>query len=120
MAVIDAGGRILATTDTSRSGYYSIHLHLHNSNHGDKLLIRSGTGEKELIVRFDPDDKTTQRKAEVNFGVIPPSSGLISNKPFLFGIATILVAGTYYVLIKRRGNRKRQSSKKKRKHHEKV
>jgi len=113
VVVRDAAGNFLATTDTSGSGYYAIRLHLHNSNLGDRLLIHSPAGKKELIVRFDPNDKTTERGAEVNFGAVPPSSWLRDNGAAVLISALLLTGGTAYVLSKHRKNRKHHQSKKK-------
>ena len=110
----DAADRILGMTEASGSGYYTIRLHLHNSNLGDKLFVQSKGGTQELIVRFDPDDKTTPRMAEVNFGVVPPSTGWSSNRPLLVGIATLAVASTFYFVMKKRKQQKKRHDKKKR------
>ena len=120
VVIRDAADHVLGTTDAGRSGYYQIQLHLHKSNVGDKLLIQSEAGKKELIVQFDPNDMTTERKAEVNFGMIPPSLGLIGNRAFLFGIATILAVSMFYMVIRRRNNRKHQPGNKKQKHRQKA
>lgn len=113
VVVRDAAGNFLATTDTGGSGYYAIRLHLHNSNLGDRLLIQSAAGKKELIVQFDPNDKTTEREAEVNFGAVPPSSWLRDNGVAVLISALLLTGGTAYVLSKRRMRTKHPHSKKK-------
>lgn len=120
VVIRDAADHVLGTTDAGRSGYYQIQLHLHGSNVGDKLLIDSEAGKKELIVQFNPNDMTTERMAEVNFGVIPPSSGFMGNGAFLFGIATMIAVGTFYLVIRKRKHRKDHRAKKKQKIHEKV
>lgn len=109
----DAAGTILATTDTGGSGYYAIRLHLHDSNLGDRLFVQSAAGKKELIVHFDPRDKTTERGAEVNFGKVPQSPGLMGNSALLYVGAFILAAGTLYTITKRRKSRFQPSAKKK-------
>lgn len=120
VVVKDTTDHVLATTDAGRSGYYEFHIHLHNSNVGDRLLIHSEAGEKEFIVQFDPNDKITERKAEVNFGVIPPSSGFVGNRPLLFAVALTLAAGTVYVVMRRRNSRKSQTAKKKQRHRQEA
>jgi hypothetical protein len=111
--VRDRGDNILETADTTISGYYRIRMRLHNSDLGDRLLIHSTAGKKELIVQFDPNDKTTERGAEVNFGAVPPSSWLRDNGVAVFLDALLLTAGTAYVASRRRKNQKRHQSKKK-------
>lgn len=120
VVVRDTTDQVLATTDAGRSGHYEFHIHLHNSNVGDRLRIRSEAGEKELIVQFDPNDKITERKAEVNLGVIPPSSGFVGYRPLLFALALTLAAGTVYVVMRRRNSRKHQAAKKKQRHRQKA
>src|SRR6267143_1219234 len=90
VVIKDVANRVLGMTEADRSGYYQIQLHLHGSNVGNKLLIESEAGKKELIVKFNPNDMTTERTAEVIFGVVPPSSELKGNGVFLFGIATVI------------------------------
>jgi hypothetical protein len=113
VVVRDQSDRILGMTDAGRSGYYHIQLHLHNSNLGDRLVIHSAAGKKELVVKFDSDDLTTARTAEVHFGKVPPSAGFLSNGAFLFGIAATAVAGTFYFVRKYRRRRKHDRGKKK-------
>jgi hypothetical protein len=120
VVIRDAADHVLGTTDSGRSGYYQIQLHLHNSNVGDKLLIQSEAGKKELIVQFDPNDMTTERKAEVNFGMVPPSSGLFSNGAFLFGAVAMIIVGTIYFVRQTRKRQKRDRVKKKGKGQSKV
>ncbi len=113
VVVRDRSDKILGTADTTSSGFYSMHLHLHNSNLGDRLLIHSPASKKELIVQFDPNDKTTERGAEVNFEAVPPSSWLRDNGAAVFLGALLLTAGTAYVASRRRKNQKSHQSKKK-------
>lgn len=114
VVVRDKSENILGTTDTSSSGYYQLRLHLHTSDRGEKLVLRSEAGQKELIVQFDPNDKSTERKAEVNFGVIPPSTGLFGNDGLLVVGILILAAGMVYAVSRKRKNPTRPYGKKKR------
>ena len=104
---------ILGTTATSSSGYYQVRLHLHNSDLGEKLIIRSEAGQRELIVKFDPNNKTIERMAEVNFGAIPPSAGLLANGWLFLVGALVLAAGMVYTVARRRKNRKQPHGKRK-------
>lgn len=113
VVIRDRGGQILGTTDVGFRGYYEVHLHLHNSDLGEKLVIHSPAGKKELIVRFDPNDTTTERGAEVNFGTIPSGSWLRDNGAVVLGGALLLTGGTAYVFSKRRKHTKHHHAKKK-------
>lgn len=119
IVIKDTSGNILGTTATSSSGYYQVRLHLHSSDLGEKLVVRSEAGQKELTVQFDPNNKTAERKAEVNFGVIPPSTGLLGNSGILVGGAMLLAAGMGYAISRKRKNRTKPYGKKKQKaqHH---
>ena len=66
VAVTD-DGKLLGSGKTDSSGYYSIHLHLHNSDLRRKLTLRSGSSQAQLRVTFDPNDKSTVRIHEANF-----------------------------------------------------
>lgn len=115
VVIKDTTGGVLGSTEAGGSGYYSIQIHLHDSDAGKKLLIESEAGKKELVAKFNPNDKTTERLAEVNFGLVPASSGFMDNKPVIFGIAAVIGAGTVYFVTRKRKQRKRQPVKKKHK-----
>lgn len=112
VVVKDRADNILGTTVAGSSSYYQIRLHLHNSDLGKKLFIDSKAGQKDLIVKFDPDNTTTERMAEVNFGKVPPSSGLGTYT--LLGGSTLLLAAVIYAFSRKRKSRKQPHGKKKR------
>jgi hypothetical protein len=67
------------------SGFYKMVLHLHNNNAGDPIQVsikdeRSGVDEvKKIRAEFNPNDRRTEREAQVNFGPEPersPASGV--------------------------------------------
>jgi hypothetical protein len=62
-----AQGELLGTSKTDTDGYYSIHLHLHNSDYHRILKLRAGSHEAELRVTFDVEDDTSTRIHEANF-----------------------------------------------------
>jgi hypothetical protein len=111
----DVKGDVLGSTEAGRSGYYSIQIHLHDSNVGNTLTVNTEAGKKELIVKFDPKDKTTERKAELNFGMVPPPGPLTGNKIFLYGVAAMVAFGTVYLVTRKRKPRKEERGKKKQK-----
>ena len=59
--------KLLGTGKTDSSGYYSMHLHLHNSDLRQNLTLRAGSSQAQLRVKFDPTDNTTVRIHEANF-----------------------------------------------------
>lgn len=61
------GGNMLGEGKTDSSGFYSVHLHLHNDDHGRKFSLRSGASQAEFRVSFDPSDLTTLRVHDANF-----------------------------------------------------
>jgi len=60
-------GELLGTGKTTADGFYSMHLHLHNSDYHRVLKLRAGSHEAELRVTFDVNDKTSARIHEANF-----------------------------------------------------
>jgi hypothetical protein len=60
-------GESLGTSKTDANGYYSMHLHLHNSDYHRTLKLRAGSHEAELQVTFDVEDDTSARIHEANF-----------------------------------------------------
>ncbi len=62
-----AEGKLLETSKTDADGYYSMHLHLHNSDFHQILKLRAGSYEADLQVTFDPQDDTSARIHDANF-----------------------------------------------------
>ena len=62
-----AQGELLGSSKTDANGYYSMHLHLHNSDYQRILKLRAGSQEAELRVTFDLEDDTSARIHEANF-----------------------------------------------------
>ena len=60
-------GELLETGKTDVDGYYSLHLHLHNSDYHRILKLRAGSHEADLRVTFDLEDDTSARVHEANF-----------------------------------------------------
>ena len=60
-------GESIGDSKTTADGYYSIHLHLHNSDFHRVLKLRAGSQEAELRVTFDAGDSTSVRIHEANF-----------------------------------------------------
>jgi hypothetical protein len=64
-------GEILQSGVTDQRGRFSLLLHLHNEDRGRLLTVQSQGAEKTLEVQFDPDDRTTERQANVDLIVQP-------------------------------------------------
>ncbi len=73
-----SGSQLLDSITTGADGYYSLHLHLHNTDLGQTLLLRAGQYQAELRVRFDASDPTTARVHEANF-----VDGLFNETPII-------------------------------------
>lgn len=54
------------TVFTDEKGYYEVVLHFHNNNLGDEIRVISGPFKKSIRASFNPDDRVTERKSEVN------------------------------------------------------
>ena len=59
--------KLLGSDKTNSDGYYSLHLHLHNSDYGNLIRLRAGPHQTDLRVTFDPADRSTARIHEINF-----------------------------------------------------
>jgi hypothetical protein len=60
-------GEALGSTQTDADGYYSLHLHLHDTDYRRALKLRAGPYEAELQVTFDVSNTTSARIHEANF-----------------------------------------------------
>lgn len=72
ISVIDPGGEMLGTTETSRSGKFQFLLHLHNEDAGRTLVLRSGELSQEFRLVFDPATTRKERIVKVAIGVLAP------------------------------------------------
>jgi len=65
-----------ATAFTDRQGYYESTLHIHDTDLGEPIDITTGDETKRIAAQFNPQDTTTERRMEVDFGpVAAPASG---------------------------------------------
>lgn len=103
------GNKQLAETKTDSAGYYSLHLHLHNSDRGRKLMFRSGSNESELRVTFDAADVSTLRVHDANFvgdEFIEGSLSLFRIPPWVYPLAGLLLLGFIAVKLEKRRKKK--------------
>lgn len=66
--VKDTRVSLVETAYTDSYGYYKAILHLHDDNLGDPVLIIVGDREQKTTVRFDPEDRSSERGTRVDFG----------------------------------------------------
>ena len=103
------GSSLLASGTTDADGYYSLHLHLHNSDNRRKIRLRAGPYESELRVTFDPNDLNTLRVHEANFVAgeyIEGGIGRFKMPPWLYPVGGLLLLGVIVVLLEKRRKRK--------------
>ena len=102
-------GSLLGSSKTESGGYYSIHLHLHNSDKGRILILRAGPYQSELRVAFDPGDMNTQRVHDANFVAgkyVEGTLGRFRIPPWLYVVGGLLTLGAIVVFLERRRKRK--------------
>jgi hypothetical protein len=63
---IRMGNNVIGFQQTNSQGYYNIRLHLHDSDLGQKLTVKTEAGEATIAVRFSPDDQSTRRISYAN------------------------------------------------------
>jgi len=105
---LDEGG----TAFTDEKGYYELLLHLHNDNLGDEIVIKARDKEKRIKANFDPQDRVTERRAEVDFGPSALQSPADQRWRYSgYGAAAVLIVGA---LISWRFARKKAKRQKER------
>src|SRR3972149_4776428 len=80
------------TTFTDRDGYYEALLHLHNTDLGDEVVVMVKEQRKSIRAPFDPDDKHTERKPQVDFGSAAVA-GEPSTPAWRYGLAAAVIVG---------------------------
>jgi hypothetical protein len=58
------------TAFTDRQGYYESTLHIHDTDLGEPIDVSTGDDTKRISAEFNLQDKTTERRMEVNFGPV--------------------------------------------------
>ena len=59
---------------TDADGKFSIVLHVHNSDVGKRVVLESAGVSKQLALQFEPNDVTTERRAQVDIVVFTRSA----------------------------------------------
>ncbi len=102
-------GSLLGSSKTDFGGYFSIHLHLHNTDKGRILNLRAGPYESELRVTFDPGDTSTQRVHEANIiagRYVEGALGRFRIPPWIYVVGGLLVLGVIVVILETRRKKK--------------
>ena len=107
------------TAFTDENGYYELLLHLHNDNLGDEIIIKAQDKEKRVKASFDPQDRFTERRAEVDFG--PPALQGPADRRwhyYGYGAAAVLIIGAliFWRFRRKKARRQKERSGKKLKH----
>lgn len=103
------GTRLLASGKTDASGYYSLHLHLHNEDNGRGLSLRAGSQRADLRVSFDPSDLSTARVHEANFvggNFVEGDLGRLRLPPWVYPLVALFIGGFVLVWLEKRRRRK--------------
>jgi len=95
------------SVETDGNGYYEIRFHFHDANRGDEVTVTADGETKKITAEFDPNDKTTWRIGQVDFGApAAPDWGWVA----WVGGGSIAAAGGYY--FRRRQKQVRRKEKK--------
>ena len=95
---------------TDGSGYYEIRFHLHDQNKGDEITVTTDGETKKITAEFDPNDKTTWRIGQVDFG-----APAVSDWSWVVWVAVgSVAAGGGYYLRRRQKQMKREEKKEER------
>jgi hypothetical protein len=106
-----------ATGFTDENGYYKATLHLHNENHGDRIVVMVLDQEKQTTAQFDPKDAHSERQAVVDFGSGCEHLGSASYVWIYYSIgvgvlAVVVVAGTSYWKKQQRSRKRGKGQRK--------
>ena len=104
-----AGGEILGTGKTDADGYYSMHLHLHNSDYHRILKLQAGSHQADLRVTFDVEDDTSARIHEANFvdgKFIEGNLGRFRIPPWSYAVGGLLLFMMILIYLERRRKKK--------------
>jgi hypothetical protein len=103
------GSSLLETGKTDSSGYYSLHLHMHNEDNRRILRLRAGPHETELRVTFDPEDINTLRVHDVNFVAgefVEGELGRFRMPPWIYPVGGLLALAVIVVALETRRKKK--------------
>jgi len=87
------------TAFTDRQGYYESTLHVHNTDLGEPIDVSTGDETKRISAQFNPQDTTTERRMEVNFGPVPAAAATSASQERPAGRPQWLGAGALLVVV---------------------
>lgn len=119
VSVRERQGARLGVASTEASGWYSLRLHLHDSDLGRLLTVEANNVARQIRVTFDPNDGTTERLQRVDF--VGPQAleiplaqrSLIPYILLALGAAVGLIPASLYVT----SHRKKQKARAAGQHH---
>ena len=105
---------LLEMGKTDSAGFYSLHLHLHNSDNKKTLRLHAGQNEAELRVTFDAEDLNTIRVHEANFVAGKFVEGGITRfgiPPWIYPLLGLIAISYLAVILEKRRKSKIQQKK---------
>lgn len=97
------------------NGHYRFRMHLHDSDRGRELRVKTPDAEGTVRVTLTPGDRSTERIHHVNFvggrlveGELGARTGAVSPAVVIAGAAAVALVGTYFATGRIRRARKRR------------
>lgn len=110
------GNKPMGSGSTDASGYYRFRMHLHDSDVGRELRIKTADAEGTVRVALTPGDASTERIHHVNFiagklveGELSGRGGGFPMPALIAGGAVVLLAGAYVAARQLRRARRRRA-----------
>lgn len=124
---IRLGNNVVGYQRTNSQGYYDIQVHLHDSDLGKRLAVRTAAGEATIRVTFTPGDRSTARIHYVNLvgGKLVekrlsrsafPMWAYVATGATVVALAAAMMIGKRIKRKRKREQAKARKHKKKRKH----
>ena len=98
-------GSTLGKTTSGPTGFYSIRLHLHNTDLGRALEVSTGTRTQKLQVKFDPDNVKDERTVDIHFGAEGVAVPWWESPAILTVSGAVIVSGAVYLFVTQRRKR---------------
>jgi hypothetical protein len=114
------GDATIGSGRTDSKGFYSIRLHLHDSDIGKSLKVRAGNAQADIRMQAKHGDQTTARFHHVNFVgrefvEEKLSTGGVPAWAYIAAAPVVLWAGVYMTGAMRRKIRKTKSTQRRKK-----
>ena len=103
------------TTFSDGEGYYEGMIHIHNEDLGDEITVMAGDQQKTIRAEFDPEDTSSERRVQVDFGAPPSASSAEQSDPrLIYGVAALVVLSIVVAIGASRFRKKNQKKVQKR------